>query len=108
MSINGIDVTSIVRTVLEVIIGAACVFITTKVVPWLKAKLKANQIENIKSIVKSGVDAAEQLYDSGEGQQKLEYATEQINKALEGAKITISPDLLRTYIEAAVLELKKI
>ena len=101
---------NILTAVLEIIIGAVSIFVTTKIVPWLKSKIDANKLENVKEIVKSAVGAAEQLWkdDSGSGQTKLEYATDMINKALESKKIKIDADLVRSYIEAAVLELNKI
>ncbi|MBR4396902.1 MAG: phage holin [Methanobrevibacter sp.] len=110
MTINGVDVSNILAAVLEIIIGVVSIFVTTKIVPWLKSKIDANKLENVKEIVKSAVGAAEQLWkdDSGSGQTKLEYATDMINKALESKKIKIDADLVRSYIEAAVLELNKI
>jgi LL-H family phage holin len=110
MTINGIDVTNILTAVLEIIIGAVSIFITTKIVPWLKSKFEASRLETVKEIVKSAVNAAEQIWkkEPGEGPTKLEYATDMINRALEDKKIKIDADLIRSYIEAAVLELNKI
>lgn len=101
------DVTSIIKTVIEVIIGLLGVLITTKLVPWLKSKLSENQLDIVKQLVTAAVHAAEQMYVSGEGQAKLEYAIEVVNKALSDKNIKIDSEVLRSYIEAEVLKINK-
>ena len=107
MIINGIDVTPILKGVLEVVLSVAVVLITTKVVPWVRARVSQDQIELIKEFVKIAVKAAEQLYEKNQGPEKLEYAKQFVLEALHEKGIDIDEVLLRTYIEAAVLELHK-
>lgn len=107
MIINGIDVTPILLGILEVVLAVALTLITTKVIPWVHSKFDQEQLEFIKEIVRIAVKAAEQLFDKVQGAEKLEYAKQFVIQALAEKGIEIDETLLRTYIEAAVLELHK-
>jgi len=107
MTINGIDVTPIIKAVIEVLASVLVTLIATKIIPWLNSKFEKDQLEFIKSVVKVAVSAAEQLYDKAQGAEKLEYAINFVVTALEEKDIIIDKELLRTYIEAAVLELHR-
>ena len=107
MIINGIDVTPILLGILEVVLAVALTLITTKVIPCVHSKFDQEQLEFIKEIVKIAVKAAEQLFDKAQGAEKLEYAKQFVINALAEKGIEIDETLLRTYIEAAVLELHK-
>ena len=102
-----IDITPIVKAIIEVLIGVVTVLITTKVMPWLNSKLEKSQLELVKDIVKIAVKAAEQLFDKAQGREKLEYAMQFVVSALAERNITIDPEQLRTLIESAVLELHR-
>ena len=61
-----IDLTQIILTVLTLLFG----LLMRYVVPNIKAKTNANQMEPIRAAVKSAVYAVEQLYKSAPGQEK--------------------------------------
>ena len=105
MIINNIDVTSVISSLVEIVIGIICTVISTKLIPWLKSKLDAKQLDFIKEIVQFAVKAAEQLFESTDGQKKLEYAINLVKTALATKNIKLDDDVLNGYIEAAVLEL---
>lgn len=107
MIINGIDITPIVRAVIEVLVGVLAIVVATKVIPWLHSKFEQEQLDFIKDIVKIAVKAAEQLFEKAQGAEKLEYAMRFVLSALAEKHIVIDEELLRSYIEAAVLELHK-
>ena len=93
-----IDITSIVEAVLA-LIGA---IITVFVIPWLKSKTDAAQLEKIKMWVTVAVEAAEQLYvGSGRGAEKKAYVVQ----FLQEKGFTLDPDSLDKLIEAAVFNL---
>lgn len=107
MIINGIDITPIVTAVVDVLVGVLATLIATKVIPWLHSKFEQEQLDFIKSVVKVAVWAAEQLFEKAQGAEKLEYAMHFVLTALAEKGIVVSEELLRSYIEAAVLELHK-
>ena len=93
-----IDITSIVEAVLA-LIGAV---ITVFVIPWLKSKTDAAQLEKIKMWVTVAVEAAEQLYvGSGRGAEKKAYVLEFLNSK----GFNLKWDEIDAMIEAAVFNL---
>ena len=86
-----IDITTIINAVIA-LIGA---IITYKVVPWIKTKTTVEQQKLLEATVKTLVFAAEQLYGSGWGQEKLNYVVTR----LESSGYTVDMDM----IEAAVM-----
>ena len=64
-----IDITQIIIA----LIGLLASLITYRLVPWIKANTTAKQRENINTMVRIAVFAAEQLYGSKSGQEKLKY-----------------------------------
>lgn len=70
-----IDLTMLVQAVIMLIAA----IITTFVVPWIKARVTAEQYRNMIDVVSMLVTAAEQIYTgSGRGEEKLKYVTEQL------------------------------
>ena len=93
-----IDITSIVEAVLA-LIGA---IITVFVIPWLKSKTHAAQLEKIKMWVTVAVEAAEQIYvGSGRGAEKKAYVLE----FLKSKGFNLEWDEIDAMIEAAVFNL---
>lgn len=72
-----IDLTQIILAVITLIFG----LLMRYVIPNIKTKTSANQMEIIRAAVKTGVYAVEQLYKSKPGQEKkqlvIEYLKEQ-------------------------------
>lgn len=88
-----IDLTPII----QVVIALLATIITMKVVPWLKAKLTAEQYATLTAVTKTLVYAAEQLFGSGKGDAKIDYVVRQLSA--KGYAVD------RSAIEAQVREL---
>lgn len=61
--------------------------------------------EILKVVCREAVSAAEQVYGSGKGEQKLKYAINVVEKYLEAKGISLDLDIILAYIEAAVKEM---
>jgi len=93
-----IDLTGVAVAVLSLVAA----WITTQVVPWIKARTTAEQRRMAKQLIQTAVYAAEQLYQGGgRGEEKLRY----VERRLEDAGIKLDMDVVTDMIEAAVLEL---
>lgn len=93
------DLTKIVSLVITLIFT----LISTFVVPYIKEKISAEKLDQIKAWVKIAVQAAEMIYkESGMGSKKKEYVLE----FLSDKGINIDYDSINNLIESAVLELK--
>ena len=79
------------------VIALLATIITAKVVPWLRAKLTAEQYATLTAVTKTLVYAAEQLFGPGKGDAKIDYVMRQL--AEKGYSID------RATIEAQVREL---
>ena len=75
--------------------------ITTFVVPWIKSKVKNENMAIFLRWVEIAVAAAEQLYESTDGAAKKEY----VLTYLRDKGYTVDVDDLENAIEAAVLKL---
>ena len=64
-----VDLTPLLQAVIALIAS----IITLKVIPWIKARTTAQQQVLLRSTTEILVRAAEQLYGSGKGQEKLKY-----------------------------------
>ena len=100
-----IDLTQVILAVIA-LLGTV---LTTFVVPLLKAKLdlersnlSENQANMLRLAITTAVTAAEQLYKSGEGQQKKAY----VLNLLRQQGYDVDSAAIDAAIEAVVLELK--
>ena len=91
------DLESIVVLLAFVVIAAMLLFLK----PLLEERLGAEQLKNLWKWVCIGVQAAEQLFGSGTGERKKEYAL----NFLDAQGVKADADTLDTLIEAAVREL---
>jgi len=88
-----IDLTAIINCVIALLAA----LVTYRVIPWIKAKTTNEQQAYIRALVKAGVYAAEQIYQTdGMGRKKMEYVKEFLYQ--HGFDVNI------TEIEAAVAE----
>lgn len=88
--------------IMEAIIALVVAVITAFVIPWLKGKIDADKLEQIKLWATVAVEAAEQLYNgTGRGEEKKAYVV----KFLQENGFTLDPDSLDKLIEAAVFNL---
>lgn len=94
---NNIDYTEL----MQAIIALVSVLITTFLIPFLKKKLSAERLEELKKWVGIAVKAAEQLYGSKTGQQKKEYVV----AFLLSKGIVFDVDEVNALIESEVYKL---
>ena len=96
-----IDLTQIILAVITLLFG----LLMRYVVPNIKSKTSANQMELIRAAVKSAVYAVEQLYKSKPGQEKKQLVIEFL--ASQGYIVDINnvEDTMNILIESVVKEL---
>ena len=82
--------------ILQLVIMLLSALVTAFVIPWVKSRASAQQWEALVNVTRTAVFAAEQVYGSGWGREKLRYAEEYIRKK----GYTVDVDL----IEATVLQ----
>lgn len=94
-----IDLTEIVSVVITLIITLISAFL----IPYIKAKTKAEQFAKIQKWAIVAVEAAEMIYKgAGRGEEKKAY----VKACLESKGYTLDVDEIENLIEAAVLEMK--
>lgn len=86
---------------LQAIIALLATLITTFLIPFIKKKLSAEKVEELRKWVGVAVKAAEQLYGSKTGQQKKEY----VLSFLISKGIKFDVDEVTTLIESEVYKL---
>jgi hypothetical protein len=94
-----IDLTPLASAILMVVI----VLVSTYLVPYLRSKLTAEQMENVRKWVIIAVEAAEMIYvGAGRGTEKKKY----VMAFLKSKGFTLNPAEIDNLIESAVMELK--
>ena len=83
--------------ILQALIGLLASLVTIMLVPWIRSKTTAQQQAMLRAAVSVAVYAAEQIYGTGGGHDKLMYVKAQLLK--KGFEVDIDE------IEAAVKEL---
>ena len=91
------EITGIVKLAIELVIAIASLWL----VPWLRAKLNAEQVSDMLRWVEIAVSAAEQLFEETHGDQKKEY----VCSFLKDKGYDVDEDEIDFAIEAAVLKL---
>lgn len=96
----------LVMEILKVIVMLAVLLVTRYLVPWIKAKIGAEQLEEVKTWVNAAVLMAQQVYDAKPGAERKAIVVDMIRKMLLKKNIDISEEQLDTLIEAAVKAMK--
>ena len=91
------EIAGIIKLAIELVIACASLWL----VPWLRAKLNAEQVADMLRWVEIAVSAAEQLYDAARGDEKKKYVV----SFLEDHGYRVDDDEVDLAIEAAVLKL---
>ena len=102
IDLTQIDLTQIILAVITLIFG----ILMRYVIPSAKSKLNTDQMELLRIAVNTAVYAADQLYNSNKGQEKLAYVVDLLHKqgyVLDPKQVE---DTTRALIEAMVKELK--
>ena len=104
-----IDITPIVEGIIGLVVAIISAIIIPKIRVWVNNNLTVKQIDIIKIIVQSAVQAAEQIYAKSEkaGSSKKKYVMEYAKSKLAEIGFTINDKELEVYLEQAVLELKE-
>ena len=104
-----IDITPIVKGIIGLVVAIISAIIIPKIRVWVNNNLTVKQIDIIKIIVQSAVQAAEQIYAKSEkaGSSKKKYVMEYAKSKLAEIGLTINEKELEVYLEQAVLELKE-
>ena len=85
----------------QAVIAIVAALISTFVIPWIKSKVKNEDTANFLRWVEIAVAAAEQLYESTDGEVKKDY----VLNYLRDKGYSVDVDDLENAIEAAVLKL---
>lgn len=93
------ELTEIFKLAIELIVACASLWL----IPWLRARLNAEQVSDMLRWVEIAVSAAEQLYEASQGNAKKQYVT----AFLEERGYRVDEEELNLAIEAAVLRLHK-
>ena len=94
-----VDLTPVITAVLTL----AVALVTTFLIPYLRARLTAEQLDTIKRWVNIAVRAAEMIFSgTGQGAAKKAYVVDFLNSK----GFTLNEKEIDNLIEAAVLELK--
>ena len=80
--------------ILQLVIMLLSALVTAFVVPWIKSRASAQQWEALVNVTRTAVFAAEQVYGSGWGREKLRYAEEYIRKK----GYTVDVDLIEATV----------
>lgn len=95
-----------VMEILRVIVMLAVLLVTRYLVPWIKAKIGAEQLAEVKTWVNAAVLMAQQVYDAKTGAERKAIVVDLIRDMLIKKNIDISIEQLDTLIEAAVKAMK--
>lgn len=94
-----IDITAVIQAVIALFVAV----ITYMVIPYIKGRVSEQKFSELCEWVGIAVDAAEQLYKSGNGDEKKQYVMDFLAKK----GFTLDTDSIDTLIEAHVLQLKQ-
>ena len=95
-----------VTQIIVAFIGIIALILTGIIIPLVKAKTSKSEWETIMIYARAIVSAAEVIYGSKAGQQKLKYAVEHIKAICEEKGIKIDEESIRVAIENAWKDLQ--
>lgn len=81
-------------TLFNAVIALLAAIITAFVIPWIKAKASVQQQEALAGVYRTLVYAAEQIYGSGHGQEKLKYVSDK----LKAKGYTVDMDMIEATV----------
>jgi len=92
--------------VLKVVVMLAVLLVVRYVIPWIKAKIGAEKMEEVKTWVNAAVLMAQQVYNAKTGPERKAIVVDLIRGMLIKKNIDISTEQLDMLIEAAVKAMK--
>lgn len=90
-----------ITPVINAVIALLAALITAFLVPWIKSKVGAQNMDQLLAWVDIAVAAAEQLFTSTDTQKKKQYVLD----FLKGKGYTVNTEEVNNAVEAAVLHL---
>ncbi len=84
--------------IFQALIALLAALITYKLVPWIRSKTTEQTQYNLETAARIAVYAAEQIFGSGAGKEKMDYAIE----FLQNAGFTLDEEVLRATLESEV------
>lgn len=91
---------------LKVVVMLAVLLVVRYVIPWIKAKIGAEKMEEVKTWVNAAVLMAQQVYNAKTGPERKAIVVDLIRGMLIKKNIDISTEQLDMLIEAAVKAMK--
>jgi hypothetical protein len=90
-----------ITPVINAVIALLAALVTAFLVPWIKSKVGAQNMDQLLTWVDIGVAAAEQLYNSTDAREKKQYVLD----FLKAKGYTVNTEDVENAVEAAVLRL---
>lgn len=100
---NKIDLTPIVQAFIALLAAV----ITAKVIPYIKSKTSENTLAMINTAAKIAVGAAEQIYEHGENEKKINHALKSVIEYMEREGFHVDYNTVKDAIEKEVNAMKK-
>lgn len=91
---------------LKLVIMVISILIARYLIPWFKASIDEHQLEQICTIIQSGVQMAQQVHASESGEARKQIVVNYVHRMLEQKGLTMSEEEIDTLIEAFVKQLK--
>ena len=95
--------TKIILALITIISG----IVSAYVIPFLKSKIKEQDMNRLLTIVEKAIKCAEQVYTPEQWEQKKIYVTNYVKSWLGTLNISITNEQLDAIIEGIVFEVKK-
>lgn len=96
----------IIFEIIKVIVMVAALLITRYLVPWIREKIGAERLTEIRKWAAQAVLKAQQVFTEYSGPEKKAYVTEFLKEILTAKNISLSDEQIDILIEAAVKEMK--
>lgn len=96
----------ILNLIVKLIIAVISVLITGYVIPWIKLKINSTKYNDLLSLVKKCVEAAEKIYTPTEWSSKKKYVLEVVEQYASNHRIKITANEINAIIEGWVKEIK--
>ena len=91
---------------LKLVVMIVAVLIARYLIPWLKASVDEYKMEQIYTIIQSGVQMAQQVHASESGETRKAIVVNYVRRMLSEKGFTMSEEEIDTLIEAFVKQLK--
>lgn len=91
---------------LKLVVMVVAILIARYLIPWFKASIDEHQMNQIITIVESGVQMAQQVHSSETGEARKQIVVNYVHRMLSQKGLHMSEEELDVLIEAFVKQLK--